>query len=847
MRHPGGLMLALRLARRELRGGVHGLWIVLLCLALGVAVIAAVGSLRAATDRGLAEDGRRILGGDLEVDSGSQPLPDALRDWLRARGAKLSDVVQMRSMLVAPNGERQLVELKAVDAAWPLVGDAKTALPPPRAGGGQGEGASIAHLLSNHGLLAEQIVLDRLNIRPGDTVRLGNANFVVRGALVSEPDRVAAPLILGPRVLVSLADLPSTGLVVPGSIVRYAVRATVPAPITVIAAVPQAFPNQGWRIRDPRAAAPGVTRFIDRTSLFMTLVGLTSLLVGGIGVANGVRAWLDARARTIATLRCLGASAALVLAVCLLQVMALALTGIVLGAAAGALGPILLADQLRNVLPVPPVLGLYPGPLLLAATYGLLTALAFSLWPLGRAVRIPGATLFRHSLLPERQRPSAWVLVATAVLAATLVALTIATAQDRRFALWFCLAAISSLAVFRLGGTLVMLAARASSWLGNGPVRLGLGNLYRPGAATPLMLVSVGLGLSTLAAVALLEGNVQREITQQLPANAPSFFFVDIQNSQLPQFESLVRAQPGVQDLQQVPSLRARIVAVNGVPADQVRATDDTAWALRGDRGLTYAAAQPPGTRIVAGDWWPADYDGPALVSFDANLARGWGVHIGDTIRVNVLGRDLDLKVASLREIAWQTLSLNFTLVASPGLLQHAPHTHIATVRVAAADQGRLLRAVTDALPNVTGIRVEDVLAAVAALLGQVAAALTATGSLTLAVGALVLAGAVAAGQRRRVSQAVILKTLGATRRQIRVAWMVEFGVLGIAAGLMAAIVGSLASYGIAKWLMHIDWVILPKTLAGTLIGALAMMLGFGYVAIAAALRAKPAPMLRNE
>ncbi len=848
MRHPGGLMLALRLARRELlRGGVHGLWIVLLCLALGVAVIAAVGSLRAATDRGLAEDGRRILGGDLEVDSGSQPLPDALRDWLRALEAKLSDVVQMRSMLVAPNGERQLVELKAVDAAWPLVGAAKTNPPPPLAGGGQGEGASIAHLLANHGLLAEQVVLDRLNLHPGDTVRLGNANFVVRGALLSEPDRVAAPLILGPRVLISLADLASTGLVVSGSIVRYAVRAIVPRPADVQSALPRDFPNQGWRVRDPRAAAPGVTRFIDRTSLFMTLVGLTSLLVGGIGVANGVRAWLDARAPTIATLRCLGASAGLVLAVCLLQVMALALAGIFIGVATGALGPILLAGQLRNVLPVPPVLGLYPAPLLLAATYGLLTALTFSLWPLGRAVRIPGAALFRHSLLPERRRPSSWVLLATAVLAATLVGLTIATAQDRRFALWFCLAAVTSLAVFRLGGTLVMLAARALSGFNSGPVRLGLGNLHRPGAATPLMLVSVGLGLSTLAAVALLEGNVQREITEQLPANAPSFFFVDIQNSQLPQFESLVRAHPGVQDLQQVPSLRARIVAVNGVPADQVRATDDTAWALRGDRGLTYAATRPPGTRIVAGDWWPADYAGPPLVSFDANLAKGWGVRIDDIIRVNVLGRDLDLKVASLREIAWQTLSLNFTLVASPSLLQHAPHTHIATVRAAAADQGQLLRAVTDALPNVTGIRVEDVLAAVAALLGQVAAALTATGSLTLAVGALVLAGAVAAGQRRRVSQALILKTLGATRRQIRTAWMVEFGVLGIAAGLMAAMVGSLASYGIAKWLMHIDWVILPKTLAGTLIGALAMMLGFGYVAIAAALRAKPAPMLRNE
>jgi putative ABC transport system permease protein len=841
-------MLALRLARRELRGGVRGLWIVLLCLALGVAVIAAVGSLRAATDRGLAEDGRRILGGDLEVDGGAQPLPDGLRQWLRARGATLSDVVQMRSMLVAPSGERQLVELKAVDTAWPLVGDAATtSAPPPLAGGGRGE-RTITTQLANQGLLAEQVVLDRLNLRPGDAVRLGNAAFTVRGTLISEPDRIAAPLLLGPRVLISHDALASTGLVVPGSMVRYAIRAIVPDPAAVVAALPGAFPNQGWRIRDPSGAAPGVTRFIDQTSLFMMLVGLTALLVGGIGVAGGVRAWLDARARSIATLRCLGASARLVIAVCLIQVMALAIGGIAIGLVVGALGPMALANALKQVLPVPPVVALYPGPLLLATAYGLLTALAFSLWPLGRAARIPGAALFRDALLPERTRPTRGLLLATLALAAGLAALTIATAEDRRFALWFCAAAIATLAVFRIAATIVTLGARAGARrLAGGPGRLGLGNLYGPGAATPAVLVSIGLGLSTLAAVALLEANVQREITGQLPANAPSFFFVDIQNSQLPLFESLVRGQPGVESIQQVPSLRARIVAVNDVPADQVHATPDTQWALRGDRGLTYAAAPPPETRIVAGNWWPASYAGPPLVSFDANLARGWGVQVGDTIRVNVLGRDLDLKVASLRDIEWQTMSLNFTLVASPGLLEHAPHTHIATVRVADPDQGRLLRAVTDALPNVTGIRVTDVLATVAALLGQVAAALTATGSLTLVVGALVLTGAVAAGQRRRIHQAVILRTLGATRRQIRTAWMVEFGVLGIAAGLIAAVVGSLASFGIAHWLMHIDWVLLPGTLTGTLIGALAMMLGFGYVGTAAALRAKPALMLRNE
>ncbi len=832
-------MLAFRLARRELRGGVRGLWVVLLCLALGVGVIAAVGTLRAATDRGLAEDGRRILGGDLEVESGSQPLPDSLRDWLRARGAVTSDVVQMRSMLVAPSGERQLIELKAVDRNWPLVGTAEL-----------GAGGDIAAALSDGGLLAETVVLDRLGLHPGDRVRLGNASFTVRGALIAEPDRVAAPLILGPRVLISLDALPATGLIAPGSMVRYAVRATLPDPAAtsaLLAELRESFPNQGWRVRTPHDAAPGVTRFIDQTSLFMTLVGLTSLLVGGIGVANGVRAWLDARIRTIATLRCLGASAALVFAVCLIQVLALALCGIALGLTAGALTPLILAAWLKAVLPVPPVLGLYPGPLLLAATYGMLTAIAFALWPLGRVAQIPGSALFRDALIPERTRRSRSLVTVNACVACGLVALTIATTAERSLAFWFCGAAVATLVLFRLGGIFVMLAARAGTWIRSPAARLGLGNLYRPGAATSLMLASVGLGLSTLAAVALVEGNVQREITEQLPANAPSFFFVDIQDSQLPDFRSLVQAQPGVEDLQQVPSMRARIVAVNGVPADQVQASADTRWALRGDRGLTYAATPPPGTHIVAGDWWPPDYAGPPLVSLDANLARGWRVTVGDTISVNVLGRDIDLRVASLRDIAWQSLSLNFTMIASPGLLQHAPHTHIATVRVAGPQQGTLLRAVTDALPNVTGIRVEDVLTAVAALLEQVGAALMATGSLTVIAGALVLVGAIAAGQRRRTREAVILKALGATRRQIRSAWMVEFGALGLAAGLIAALVGTLASYGVVRYIMHVEWVFLPGTLAATLTGSLAMMLAFGYAGTAAALRAKAAPMLRNE
>ena len=432
-----------------------------------------------------------------------------------------------------------------------------------------------------------------------------------------------------------------------------------------------AFPNQGWRIRDPRAAAPAVARFVRQTGLFMTLVGLTSLLVGGIGVANGVRAWLEARARTIATLRCLGASARLMFAVALIQVLALALAGILLGLAAAAALPPLAVWLLRDLLPVPPVLGLYPAPLALAAAYGLLTALGFALLPLGRAARIPGAALFRDGLLPQRgacRRHGCWRRPPAS--ARPWSDLTIATAADRGFALWFCAGALGTLALFRLGGSALVWLARLAPRARGAPwVRLGLANLHRPGTAAPMLLVSVGLGLSTLAAVALIQGNLRHQIAEQMPADAPSFYFIDIQDSQLPRFEALVKATPGATDLRQVPSLRARIVSVAGVPAEQVRATPDTRWALRGDRGLTYAATPPEGTRIVAGHWWPPDYRGPPLVSFDAGLARGWGVRIGDVIRVNVLGRDIDLRVASLRDIAWRSLALNFAMIASPGLL----------------------------------------------------------------------------------------------------------------------------------------------------------------------------------
>ena len=829
------LPLAFRLARRDLRGGVRALRLVLACLALGVAAIAAVGTLRAGLRAGLAADGARLLGGDLELRSGGQaPLGDA-RDWLVQRGARVSAISSLRAMLVAANGERLLVEAKAIDGAYPLYGTLELD-PPLTLGPGE--------------VALEPILAERLGLSRGDTVRLGEAQLRFVALIRSEPDKAATPAIFGPRVLLTGFTLGETRLLQPGSLVQHALRARLPAgedAAATAALLRAAFPAEGYRVRSAAEADPGLARFLDRASAFLTLAGLTALLVGGIGVATGVRGWLAARARSIATLRCLGAPSGLILRSYLLQVLALTSLGILAGLVLGYGAAWAAAQALAGSLPVPPRFLPYPGPLALAALYGLLTALVFGLWPLGRAARIPGAALFRDAMQPAGGFPGWGILAANIGLALALVALVVGTAGEPLFAFWFCLAAAVALAVFRGGAAALQHLARRLGHVRRPALRLGLANLHRPGAPTALLVVSLGIGLTTLAAIAQIEGNLRRELAGSLATRAPNFFFIDIQPDQAARFDTLARGLPGVTEVKRVPSLRARIVAVNGVPAEQVRSTPETAWALRGDRGLTYAASPPEGSKLVAGQWWPAEYRGKPLLSFDAGLAKGWGIGLGDVITVNVLGRPIDFTIANLRVIDWQGLGMNFTLIASPGLLEPAPHSNIATIRGDPAQDGAVLRAVTDAFPNVSGIRVRDALEAVAAILGRLGVALSAVAAVTLLAGALVLAGAIAADQRRRVRDAVILKTVGATRKQIGAAWLVEYALIGVLTGGLAALLGTAAAWGVVTRVMRAEWVWLPGTLAATVLGCTVLTMACGHIGTVLALRVRPGPLLRNE
>lgn len=848
-------LLALRFAGRELRGGLEGLRIFVACLTLGVAAIAGVGSASQSVERGIDADARVILGGEVEVSQRLAPIAPAGLAWLEAH-ADISRTTEMRTMAraaAAPAsgddpGRPILVELKAVDAHYPLFGAMRLAPDMPLA-------EALAERDGAWGAVVERAALARLGIELGEEVRIGDARFRIEALIEEEPDRGTSLFTLGPRVMAAAESLAATGLVRPGSLIRYNYRARLPAgtdPAAWTGGLRAAFPEAGWRVRGLGDAAPGLRHWLGHIQVYLTLVGLTALLVGGVGVANAVRSYLDGRVATIAIFKCLGAEGSFIFRVYLAQILIIALVGIFLGLTLGALAPWMLSDLLANQLHVAGRPGLFAAPLLLAAGFGLLTALAFSLWPLARARDVPAAGLFRDLVAPARRWPRARYVAATGVAALAFAGLAIWAADDRWLASYFVVGAALTLSVFRGAGLLLArLAARAgrsgSTVQGRPGLRLALANLHRPGAPMPHIVLSLGIGLTVLVAVALVEGNLADELTERMPVDAPAYYFIDIQPDQVAAFDETVLSIPGVSRTERVPSLRGRIVRVAGVAIDKAEISPDVAWITRSDRGLTYAATPPSGTEVVAGEWWPADYAGPPLVSFDATAAHGMGLDVGDTLTVNVLGREIEARIANLRRIDWARLGINFVIVFAPGTLEAAPQTHIATAYAADADaEAALEHAVAGRFANVSSIRVKDALDAFAALLARIGGAVRLVAAITLVVGALVLAGAVAAGHRRRVYDAVVLKVLGATRRNVLGAYLVEFGLIGLATAAIAAVLGTGIAWAVVTQIMNLGWSFMPGVVLAVVALSTLVTLVAGFLGTWRALGRKPASVLRN-
>jgi putative ABC transport system permease protein len=844
-------LLPLRFALREMRGGLRGFAVFIACIALGVMAIAGVGSLAASLGDGLTREGGVILGGDMAFSLIHREANPEQRAFLDRHGT-VSVVATMRAMARTDGnagGRPVLVEMKAVDERYPLYGTVALDPPMPLA-------AAFAERDGTFGAVVETTLLARLDLKPGDRIYIGQAPFEIRAVLKTEPDKLAGGIGFGPRVLTSEAGLRATGLVQPGSLVRWRYRlrlagaADERAIDSVAAAARRELPQAGWRLRTRDNASPRLERNIERFTQFLTLVGLTALLVGGVGVANAVKGHLDRRREVIATLKSFGATGGRVFAVYLVQVLILAGVGTVIGLALGAALPFAVAWAFGAVIPLPIEPALQPEKLALAVLYGLLTAAAFTLWPLGRAHDVPVSALFRDQVAMQARWPRGRYMAATALVIVVLAALAILLSYDRRIAAIFVGAAAAVFLVLHIVAVLVMLAARQAPRPRAALFRLAIANIHRPGALTPTVVQSLGLGLALLVVVTQIDGNLRRQFMAALPDRAPSLYFVDIPSGEAESFDAFLRARAPEARIERVPMLRGRIVAADGVKAEELKPSPQAAWVLQSDRGITYATEVPQGSRVVEGEWWQPDVSGEPLVSIEKRIADGLGLAVGDPLTVNVFGRNITARVANLRAVDWQSLGINFVLVFSPNAFRGAPHTHIATLTYpnggSVEAEVALLKAVADAFPTVTTVRVKEALDAVATLVSNLALGIRGASLVTLLAAVLVLGGALAAGHRHRVYDAVILKTLGATRGRLLGAYAVEYLLLGLATALFGVTVGSIAAFFVVRDVMNLSFVWLPVPAFAAAFGALALTVILGLLGTFTALGQKPAPVLRN-
>ncbi|MEM1429567.1 MAG: FtsX-like permease family protein [Pseudomonadota bacterium] len=836
--------VALRLARRELRGGLRGFWVFLTCLALGVAAIAAVGSVRESIARGLEREGAVLLGGDAEASFTYRFASDEERAWLGSIATDVSEVVDFRSMIVVERDEteRGLTQVKAVDGVYPVYG-AVTLDPEMALADALGDRDGVP------GAVLAPALADRLALRPGDTFRLGTQEFRLSALLMTEPDDAGDGFGLGPRTIVRTEALANSSLIEPGTLFETRYRLALPPGSDLAALEAEAmaqFRDTGLRWRDSRNGAPGVSQFVDRLGAFLVLVGLAGLAVGGVGVSAAVRAYLDGKTEVIATLKTLGAESRTIFAAYFAQIGALAVLGIAAGLVIGALAPVLAGPLIEARLPVPAAIAIYPGPLLEAALYGVLTALVFTLWPLARTEQVRAATLFRDAAGGERALPRPIYLVATAALFAALVGAAAWFSGTTQLALMTAGGIAGSLLLLALAargiGLLCRRLARARVVRGRTSLRLALGAVGGPGGATASVVMSLGLGLTVLAAVGQIDANLRAAIARDLPQVAPSYFFVDIQPDQIEGFLDRVEGDAQVSRVDTAPMLRGVITQINGQPAREVAGEH---WVLDGDRGVTYSDQPDARTTITEGAWWPAAYSGAPQVSFAAEEAEEMGLRIGDDLTVNILGRDIEAEVTSFREVDFSTAGIGFILTMNPAALQGAPHTFISTVYAEEAAEVQILRDVASAYPNVTAIRVRDAIDRVSDVLAGIAAAITYGAAATLVTGIVVLIGAAAAGERARVFEAAVLKTVGALRGQVLAYLAIRSALLGLAAGAVAIFAGGVGGWAVTTFIMETSWAFEPvSALTIVCAGVLATLLA-GLAFAWRPLAARPARVLR--
>ncbi|HYO09842.1 MAG TPA: FtsX-like permease family protein [Tepidisphaeraceae bacterium] len=854
-----------RLGLRESRRSRGRIGLFMACIAVGVSAVVVVAGLSRGVNDGVRAEGRRLMAADVAIE-GRRELPAEL-DQILARAAPGTERADVREFVsvVAGGGGTQLAELKVVEGAYPFYGTLR--LDPAK---------PLAELLASDAVVVAQELMARLGLSIGGELRIGGAPFRVAGALLEEPDKISVSFTLGPRVFLSRQGLARTALIDRGSRVEYRAllklgeRATAEDATRLAGRIRADLPDaEFYRVRTFTEAQPQLRRSFSRMGRYLGLVGLLSLLVGGVGVAQVARAWLASRMDDIAILRCLGATPREVVALFFGQVLAMALAASVAGALLGTLLHWMLPKFLGGLLPADLIRPWQPMAMARGVGLGVAVAIVFTLPLLLGLRRVPPVRVLRRDAEPDRGGWLPAALGGALVLGSVFAAATV-QADSLRYGAIFA----GGLA----GATLLLaLAAMALSRVARllprdaGGLRLrhGLAHLARPGAATIGAIVALGLGVTFVFATRVVQRHLSEQLTAELPADAPSTFFLDVQPDQWPPLEAMLKREGGAA-IDSRPIVTGRFTSVNGVsqggrtesepapPAPPAAAAPPERqgdgepqrrprrWVFTREQRVTYGAQLPRGNRVTAGAFPAA----PAVangVSIEENFARDLGVRVGSKLTLDVQGVPVDLTVTSLRTVDWRTFGINFFLFAEPGPLDDAPQSRVAVARFESADLPRVQAAVVGAFPNVTVIHVRDVMDKVLAVLRSLGVAVQALGAFTVAAGIVVLGGTVAATQARRAREVALLKTIGMTRRDVAAVFAVEYALTGAVAATVGLAAGGLLAWAVLTQLMELSWSPSAREIALAAAVTITLAVAAGLLASARALSARPSEVLRAE
>lgn len=883
-----------KMAWRETRAAWRHFLYFLVCIAIGVGAVTGVSLFGTQVERTVTKEARGLLGGDLEIRLTRRISPQGrdVLDSLTDRGIVLTHVSELVAMAAQAEPSMvgqptQIVELKAVEPEYPLYGSLRVE-----------PNTDLRELLRRqdgdclgltcYGVVVQESLLIRMGLALGDQLKIGEGRFVITGVVRTEPDRMANAFSLGPRVLMSQEGLRTAKLVKVGSRIRERFLLKIPStmpPNPLLYELRGRLVSDSARVSSYREAQPQLKQSLDQLTRYLGLIGLTALFVGGLGVATSVHAFVREKLNTIAILKTVGADSQTIVLTYGWQALMLGLVGSLVGLLIGmalhlglpwVIAAVMATDLLDQLGFASGGMGLSLPPLLKGLALGMLSTLLFTLWPLLTIREVKPARIFRREVAPSDSTVgsgrikwwSSWqrldrvkLLVAIGI-GFGLALLSIWQAGSWRVGLLFILAFTA--AVFLLGAAASASLMAVKKWPRPEPLALrqAVGNVTRPGSQVVSVTIAIGIGVMVVTTVSLVERSLLAQVGENRPSDAPTFFFIDIQPDQAEGMVNLLRQRSGDPQPQLTPLVRSRLSAVKGESvmfepmseeAEQRARTDQKEerrrkWFLTREYVLTFLQDLPKDNKVIQGEWWkPGQVLSKPLISMEEDAAKQLGVTVGDTIELDIQGVPIAGEITSIRSVEWGNMSTNFFMIFSPGALEGAPHTYVATVRVAPSDEVPLQQAVVAAFPNVTAINIGDVLDGFARVLDRLSLAIRAVALFCVLSGGLVMAAALAATRYRRLYESVILKALGATRGVIARSFALEYAMLGALGGFLGIALASALSWAVLETVFDLSWSLQAEVLALGFLATVTLTLLVGFLSTYRILGHPPLAVLRQE